>query len=59
MFNLVDDIGVLVNLWLVNKKTIFTGKTLQKTPSEKHCLIVFIRIFVNQLLVERNHSLTG
>jgi hypothetical protein len=43
----------------VNEKASFGVVTKQKTPSEKNCLRVFFQIFVNQLSVERNHSLSN
>ena len=39
------------------KKAALGGVMKQKTPSEQNCLTVFVRIFVNWLSVERNHSL--
>ena len=41
----------------VMKKATFGGVMKQKTPSEQNCSTVFVGIFVNRLLVERNHSL--
>ena len=41
------------------KKATFECVTKQKTPSEKNCSRGFFRIFVNQLSVKRNHSLTS
>jgi hypothetical protein len=40
------------------KKATFGGVTKHKTPSEQNCSTVFVRIFVNRLSVERNHSLS-
>ena len=42
------------------KKATFGGVTKQKTPSKQNCsTVVFVSIFVNRLLVERNYSLTS
>ena len=42
----------------IMRKATFEWVTKQKKPSENNCSRGFFRIFVDLLLVERNHSLT-
>ena len=57
MLNLINNIGVSVYLRIGLNKSQPLGVMQQKTQSEQKFSTVFICIFVNQLVVERNHSL--
>ena len=58
MLNLVNVFCISVYLRIIMRKATFEWVTKQKTPSENNCSRGFFRIFVDLLLVERNHSLT-